>query len=243
MQILSIGNSFSEDATTYLHDMAKLSGKSITTANLVIGGCSLERHFRNMHSEAQAYSLHFNGEATGFNVSIKEALLSRAWDVVTLQQASHFSAIPDTYTPYIEQLAAYIRALCPKAKFVIHQTWAYEDASARLVNTAKFDSAKAMYEAIVNAYNKAVEITNADGLIPSGDIMYRLSTSGVGSVHRDTFHAAFGVGRYALAMTWLRYLTGADVSDNTFTDTKEPLTEEQIATVKKLVSEIVPLGA
>lgn len=241
MYILSIGNSFSEDATTYLHDLAKHSGQNIVSANLVIGGCPLEKHFRNMHSEARAYALHFNGDATGFSVSIKEALLCRSWDVVTIQQASHFSAIPETYTPYIEQLAAYIRTLCPKAKFVIHQTWAYEEGSARLFNTAKFESAKAMYDAVVNAYNTAVKLTNADGLIPSGDVMYRLSQCGIGPVHRDTFHAAFGVGRYALAMTWLRYLTGVDVSDNTFTETKEPLTEEQIAAVKRIVNEITPM--
>ena len=242
MQILSIGNSFSVDATTYLHDMAKCSGQSIVSANLSIGGCPLEKHFRNMLSKERAYELLFNGVSTGFRVSIKEALLSRSWDIVTIQQASHFSGRPDSYTPYLERLADYIRSLCPKAKLVIHQTWAYEEGSERVVRVAHFESADEMYKAVKDAYDKAVQISNADGMIPSGDVMYRLSKSGVGPVHRDTFHAAFGVGRYAIAMTWLRYLTGVDVSDNTFTDTAEPLTEEQITAVKAIVNEIAPMA-
>ena len=241
MHVLSIGNSFSVDATTYLHDLAKRSGQSIVSANLSIGGCPLEKHFRNMLSEEKAYELLFNGVSTGFRVSIKEALLSRSWDIVTIQQASPLSGYPDSYTPYLERLAEYIRSLCPKAKLVIHQTWAYEENSERVTRVAHFENAQQMFEAIKGAYDNAVQISDADGMIPSGDVMYRLSQSGVGPVHRDSFHAAYGIGRYAIAMTWLRYLTGVDVSDNDFRDTAEPITDEQIAVVKKIVNEIVPM--
>ena len=98
-----------------------------------------------------------------------------------------------------------------------------------------------MYLAVKNAYTQAVEICGADGMIPAGDIMYRLSKAGVGPVHRDTFHASLGIGRYAIALTWLRYLTGVDVTDNDFTDTVLPMTDEQITTAKQLVNEITPM--
>jgi hypothetical protein len=71
--------------------------------------------------------------------------------------------------------------------------------------------------------------------------MYLLAENYDDPVHRDTFHASLGLGRYALAMTWLRYLTGVDVTENDFTETAEPITEEQIAVVKALVNEITPL--
>ena len=48
MNVLAIGNSFSEDATRYLHQIAKAQGTPLTVVNLVIGGCSLERHYRCM---------------------------------------------------------------------------------------------------------------------------------------------------------------------------------------------------
>ncbi len=242
MQILSIGNSFSIDATTYLHDMAKRSGIVLETANLYIGGCPLEKHFRNFYSDERAYMLQYNGHATMFKVSIKEALLNRSWDVITLQQASHFSGYPNTYTPYIERLAEEIRALCPKAKLVLHQTWAYEAFSERVEKVAHFDTHHDMYHAIRDAYEIAAKAIHADGIIPCGDVMYLLAETCDTPVHRDTFHASLGIGRYALAMTWLRYLTGVDVTDNDFSDTAEPVSEEQMAAVKDMVSRIVPLA-
>ena len=241
MQILSIGNSFSIDATTYLHDMAKRSGVALETANLYIGGCPLEKHFRNFYSDERAYMLQYNGHATMFKVSIKEALLNRSWDVITLQQASHFSGYPNTYTPYIERLAEEIRALCPKAKLVLHQTWAYEAFSERVEKVAHFDTHHDMYHAIRDAYEIAAKAIHADGIIPCGDVMYLLAENYDDPVHRDTFHASLGLGRYALAMTWLRYLTGVDVTENDFSDTAEPVNEEQMAAVKDIVSGIVPL--
>ena len=43
-KILAIGNSFSEDATYYLHQILEHSGIENQVVNLYIGGCSLERH-------------------------------------------------------------------------------------------------------------------------------------------------------------------------------------------------------
>ena len=122
MKILCIGNSFSQDATHYLHQIARSNGDDIQVANLYIGGCPLEKHFRNMHSEERVYNLMYNGQTTYFMVSIKEALLNRSWDIVTVQQASPSSPKPATYTPYGEELVAYVRKLCPKAKVQILRT-------------------------------------------------------------------------------------------------------------------------
>ena len=91
MNILAIGNSFSEDATRYLHGIAKADGQHCSVANLYIGGCSLDHHYSNMLSDTKAYELQYNGNNTGFYVSLGEALLNREWDVITLQQASYKS--------------------------------------------------------------------------------------------------------------------------------------------------------
>ena len=67
MNVLSIGNSFSEDATRYLHEIARADGERVNTANLYIGGCSLETHYKNMTSGDRAYKLQYNGQNTGFS--------------------------------------------------------------------------------------------------------------------------------------------------------------------------------
>ena len=238
MQVLSIGNSFSCDAHRYLRRIAEAGGAQLTVVNLYIGGCSLERHYRNMLSGSREYGLEINGFSTGFKVSLQEALLNRRWDVVTLQQASHFSPYYESYQPYINKLAEYIRTCLPKAKVLIHQTWAYEQGSARLCKELGYTDQKQMYDQIVQAYDRAAEDICADGIIPSGTLFQKLLAGGAETVHRDTFHASLGLGRYALGLLWYAVLTGRDVCGNPFADFDEPVSPEHIALAQRCVSEL-----
>lgn len=236
MRVLAIGNSFSQDAMRYLHQSALRSGIKMDVANLMIGGCPLEWHYQNMLSGAKKYSLEFNGASTGFSVSLSEALLSSHWDVITIQQVSHQAPFYDKYyVPYINELAAYIRKCAPRAKLVIHQTWAYEEGSSRLINELKFEKSADMLAKIVESYGKAAEAIGADGIIRSGEMMYKLSESGIGKVHRDTFHAGLGAGRYALSLLWLRTLCKVSVTGNSFADFDAPVTDEEKEIVWKVV--------
>ena len=236
MRVLAIGNSFSEDATRYLNQAAFRSGVKLDVANLMIGGCPLELHYQNMLSDAKKYYLDFNGVRTGFMVSMSEALLCSHWDVITIQQVSHQAPFYDKYyEPYIQELATYIRKCAPRAKLMIQQTWAYEEGSARLTQELKYEKSADMLKDIVESYNKAANVINADGIIRSGEMMYKLSKSGIDKVHRDTFHASLGAGRYALALLWLRTLCKIDVTGNSFSDFDVPVTDEE----KKIIWSVV----
>lgn len=65
MKILAIGNSFSQDATTYLHQTAQAQGVEMEVYNLYIGGCPLEKHALNLETNEPAYEAQFNGVPTG----------------------------------------------------------------------------------------------------------------------------------------------------------------------------------
>lgn len=238
MNVLSIGNSFSQDAQRYLHRIAAADGVELTTFNLYIGGCPLSKHFRNMLSEQRAYTLEMNGTSTKFYVSLKEALLNREWDIITVQQVSEQSIDYDTYQPYLDELIAYIRKFVPKAKIAVHQTWAYEQGSKRLHEKLQYADYKEMLRDIQCAYQTAAEHIGADYLIPSGEVFGAMLEKGIESVHRDGFHAGRGLGRYALGLTWYRFLTGKDISENTFDAFDEDVPAEQIAIAKQSVSEI-----
>lgn len=235
MEILSIGNSFSHDATRYLHRIARADGFKLNVTNLFIGGCSLERHYRNMLSGERAYKLQYNGEETGFPVSLEEALYNRKWDVVTIQQVSNDSFDLDSFHPYIFALTDMIREYAPKAKFILHETWFYEENSPRLLNSAGFPTEAAMLEKIRAAYVQIAAEVNADGIIHSGTLFGKLREAGIQRLHRDAFHASYGVGRYALALLWYRSLTGNPVSENTFADPDEPISPEEYTIVKRCV--------
>lgn len=239
MNILSIGNSFSQDAQRYLHKIAKADGFSLSTFNLCIGGCPLSLHYRNMLSEQKVYMLEMNGESTGFKVSLKEALLNRDWDVVTVQQVSSKSPCYETYQPYIDKIARYVRLYVPKAKLAIHQTWAYEQDSHRLNVELGYHNHTDMFKDIKASYQRAAKAIDADLIIPSGEVFQKLIESGVEKVHRDTFHASLGIGRYALGLLWYSILSGNDVKDNTFCDFDEEISEQEIEIAKQCIAQTI----
>lgn len=237
MNILTIGNSFSQDATRYLHQIARAGNETFTVVNLYIGGCPLSLHYKNMLSEEKKYMLQFNGYDTNFYVSIKDALLAYDWDYITFQQASGYSFDYETFKPYLSELSAYMKKFAPKAKQVIHQTWAYEQGSNRLALVG-YNDQRDMYKDIESAYENALKDICADMIIPSGALFQKLLSSGIDKVHRDTFHAKYGLGRYALGLLWYTMLTGNDIKDNTYNDFDEKVTKEEIEIIKKCVIQV-----
>ena len=227
MKILSIGNSFSQDAHRYLHALAESMGEDLQTVNLYIGGCRLSLHHENMMSDARAYAMEQNGVGTGKTVSIREALESDTWDVVTLQQQSSSSACYGTFQPYLNDLAAFVRKKTEGARLALHQTWAYANESERLYR-AGYATHSEMFAPIRASYEQAMRDAGADFLIPSGEAMRILSESDF-VVHRDGFHASYGLGRFALALTWLGKLTDANLSRVRFKAFDSPVSEEQYA--------------
>ena len=235
MKILSIGNSFSRDAQRYVYKVAKSQGDNLKTVNLYIAGCPLRTHYLNCLEDKMSYAFDFNGEETGLCVSIKQALISDEWDVVTLQQASRCSGKFETYSPYLEYLAEYIKKYCPHAKIYIHQTWAYEEESQRLIALG-YQTSQQMFDDLEKAYKKAIKLIKADGFIPCGKAMLNATKMGIEKIHRDTYHASKGAGRYLLALTWYKVLTGKDVSNNNFNEFDEPVSDKEREIVIRAVN-------
>lgn len=234
MNILLIANSYGVDASRYLHKIARADDVELNTVCLYIGGCSVERHFRNMLSEKNVYDFHINGEQSGFFVSLKDALLNRKWDVVTMQQASYLSFDYESYQPYLNELSAYVKKLCPKAKQYIHETWCDAPDSPRLSGFG-FSKNKEMLDGLIKAYNEARKEIGAEGIIRSGELIYSLYEKGLSPVWRDLGHLSLGIGRFAAGLLWYQTLTGNDIMKNNFSDVDEPISEEEIKIIKECV--------
>ena len=204
--ILAIGNSFSQDATAYLHMAAEAAGVEALVVNLYIGGCSLKTHWENMKGDLRAYQYERNGVGMGL-VTLHEVLAERAWDVVTFQQASHDSGLKDTYFPYLRELSAYAGELAPGARQFLHQTWAYAEDSTHPAFERYHHSQSEMFACLREAYDSAAKELGLP-LIPSGELVQRLRAQGLGSMCRDGFHIEIPHGRAALALLWLKVLSG-----------------------------------
>ena len=210
MKILSIGNSYSNNAQHYLYLLAREARISIKCASLYIGGCPLSRHWRNMMQDATAYEYFINGINTERFMSLREGLLSDDWDYVTFQQASYESQDYANYQPYIDELAAYVRKYAPKAKFLIHQTWTCAEGHERVARFG-YGSASEMFESIRSSYKEAAEAIGAVGTLPSGAALEEALRLGAKSVHSpDGIHASAGIGCLTLAEVWLTALSGKE---------------------------------
>jgi hypothetical protein len=242
MKLLSIGNSFSQDAQEWLHQIAVANGVELETTNLMIGGCSLETHWNNMHSGEAAYYLEQNAQNMNRMINLEDALAMEAWDVITVQQASHYSGQPQTYVPYITDLVAYVRAKCPDAKVYFHQTWAYEiDSDHGGFLTYNRDQGE-MYRRICDCAAMAQRLIGAD-VLPSGPVVQYLRENdpafdyknGALSLNRDGFHLSWDYGRYAAAATWYTVLFGAVPAVNAFPDWDATLIEKIHAGITHVV--------
>ncbi len=238
MNILAIGNSFTQDGVKYLNKIAKNRGDGITVVGLVTGGCSLADHYRNVLADNETYQMEFNGDWTGFFMGIKDVLLGRKWDVITIQQFSVESPKYETFQPYLNRCIEYFRENCPGAKIYIQQVWSYENDSPILKNWTNYKDTEEMFVDTKASYDKALVDSGADGLIRSGEVMLELMRKGY-KVHRDGFHATLGFGRYALSLLWYAFLTGKSIDEVDITEFDEPITEEQIAAAKEAVNKVL----
>ena len=234
MKILSIGNSFSDDAQRYLREIAAADGVEIELLNLCIGGCPLQRHAENIKSGERAYFFHYNGDIEREDlITFDEGLLMREWDVVTLQQVSTESFKEESYYPYIYEVVDYVRSKLPKAKIYLQMTWAYEHGCPRVGEITDGRDAEFMLDGIRRAYASAKRNIGADGIIPSGELMELLYQNGAEKIYRDTYHASLGLGRYALGLLWYKALTGRSVLNNSFDKLDEEVSKKDLEIARR----------
>lgn len=215
LKLLAIGNSFSNDTTEYLYDIAQAEGLTdIVIGRLYFGGCSLERHAKNASTNNPEYTYYKNTtgkwESTA-NATILQSIQDEDWDIITLQQSSGKSGQPETYRDNLQQLVSYVleHRTNPNAKLVWHMTWAYQGDSTH-ADFANYDGNQmTMYTAITNAVQQEV-LPNEHfaAVIPAGTAIQNARTTFFGdNMTRDGFHLSL-LGRLVASYTWYAVLTG-----------------------------------
>ncbi|MBP3203766.1 MAG: DUF4886 domain-containing protein [Bacteroidales bacterium] len=242
IRLLAIGNSFSDDAFEYLYQVLSQAGyTSITLGNLYIGGCTLATHAANFTNATPAYEYRVNTDGTWQTtkdfVSV-EAIKSERWDYISLQQASGYSGVQDSFEPALTTLLEGVKALRPNAKMVWHMTWAYQQNSTH-ADFPKYDrNQMTMYNAIVSAVKEQVLAKDDfQVVVPDGTAIQNLRTSFIGdNLTRDGYHLSLNIGRYAAALMWAKQLSGCDLSTITWTPEGYTYTEKQLEAIKEAVN-------
>ncbi|MGE9266709.1 MAG: DUF4886 domain-containing protein [Verrucomicrobiales bacterium] len=178
LKVLTIGNSFTRNATKYLKPLAAEGGHELLHSSVIVGGSSLELHANRARAHAKdpadKKGLYDNGK------SLLDYLRAEKWDIVTIQQVSIKSHNPATYQPHADYLAELIRREAPTARLLWHQTWAYRVDDPRFRPGKKAREGEPttqaeMFEGLQAAYYAIARHQKA-GLIPSGNALYLADT-------------------------------------------------------------------
>ncbi len=173
VRLLTVGNSFSHNATHHLGDIAKAAGDTLILREDNIGGSSFDIHLKKLAvwQKDPTSKLGTYTESKG----LQDDLTEKQWDFITIQQASIKSHDVNTYRPYAQQLADFIRKHAPSATLIMHQTWEYRVDDARFsVKEPKPGEPKTqdeMYAGLKNAYDTIAKELNVK-LIPVGDAFH-----------------------------------------------------------------------
>ncbi|TWT92223.1 DUF4886 domain-containing protein [Neorhodopirellula pilleata] len=181
IRLLTIGNSFAENALTYLPSLVESAGHKLVVGRANLGGCTLERHWKH----AQQFEADPDGKEGspygGGKYSLKDLLTKDRWDFITIQQVSYTSHDLQTYQPFANNLHRYIREHAPDATILVHQIWAYrsDDPRFQTSNEGKEPHTHAvMYDQVRDAYRALAKKLNLN-VLPSGDAMFRADTDPV----------------------------------------------------------------
>jgi hypothetical protein len=152
------------------------------------------------------------------------ALAMGEWDIITMQQASGFSGMYDSYTPYLGRLIEAVKKAQPQAELVWHMTWSYSSDSNHKHYKHYNNDQQQMNSAIDNCLHTLLaEFDEIERIVPSGTAVKSLRKSAINNypkdLTRDGFHMGHGAGRYTLACTWYETLvepyTGKSMMGNT----------------------------
>jgi hypothetical protein len=183
VKLLTIGNSFSANATHYLGDLAKAGGHTLIHQPLVIGGASFQVHAE----KAQKHEADPKDKAGLYTSGrgLKENLELQKWDYVTIQQASIKSHDFTTYQPYAGWLRDYVTKHAPQAKLLVHETWEYRKDDPRFSKPGDLKSQEEMYTGLRAAYDKIAAEFGAR-IIPTGDAFHIADTDPAWAYQTDT---------------------------------------------------------
>ena len=187
VKLLTIGNSFSNNATRHLGALAKAGGNTLIHTPLIIGGASFQVHVdkAQLHEKnpKDPKGLYTN------KLGLQESLASNKWDYVTIQQASIKSHDYATYQPYATWLRDCVTKNAPQAKLLIHQTWEYRKDDPRFTKPSdkpgEPKTQDEMYQMLTAAYTKLAR-ESGSRIIPTGNAFHAANSDPTWGYKVDT---------------------------------------------------------
>ena len=263
LNILLIGHSFCYYHTNELYGMLTAAGIKARVANLYYSGCHLESHYSWLQTDSANYqdfvTIDENGRvATGEGISMREAIATQNWDVISLQPGIDFydrtaaKMLTDTEEARAG-LFSFLRQKFPQARMMWHQFWAFQIGFQRddyaVASSVDQDVyyKEALYFAKQTCEQYDLERVNtgyAWQIVRKGgydNLCDRLTGN-------DRYHDGdIGGGQYLNACVWFEAITGQSCIGNTYRPDNDTngenvgytLSEELIETLQAAAHEAI----
>ncbi len=189
-------------------------------------------------------------------MTVKQAIESRAWDYVVLQESLANQGRYEAMQPYLNNLASYIRTISKGAhgrqpEICWNLFWPMSKLAERSSNAVlrhRFSfyggSSQKMWEAYVSAAKRLARDDGITNAVPTGATIMnlresRLNTPEMNEFTRDTYHLSLGAGRYAAACAFFEHFMkpkyGVSVLGNSLRlpDLPQPVTDANAETIQR----------
>lgn len=232
LKILTIGNSFADNASTFLPQIAEsVPGYKIEITKANIGGSSLEKHAELiLECENNPGLKPYSNE-----YCLKELLGMEDYDYITIQQVSSSSWRSESFQPHADVLIEFIRKHSPNSVIVIHQTWAYHPDSNRLTEWGITSSE--MHKNLVQNYRNLAGDYNLE-VIRSGEAFYKAfeKKNDLNLWNDDRYHANNN-GCYLAGCVWFGQLF--DVSPTSIKYVPEQMDRKTAKYLKRIAKQVI----
>lgn len=249
-KVLTIGNSFSENASAYATEIAAAQGYDLLFGYLKYPSATLEQHVKNAQRNSAVYKFEYTSSKGRFTVkdglnefaSIKEALAFTDWDIIVLQEGSTASV---DFKNYLEltDLLDYVTALAPDAEIMLHETWSWgswaDDTDADNEN----DHSRC-YNIIANYILAAEMLCDGAKVIHSG---FAIETAR--ELYEDHFkfndyddgkyQHLNDLGKYIAGATYVATIFDCDFKANTFGDGEAAFADVDLPELREMIDFIV----
>ena len=215
-RVLTIGNSFAENASIYASEIAYANNQKMVFGYLKYPSCSLQRHWNDIQNNVSEFKFRVTSETgagttvadgSSTTYTIQQAIDYADWDVVVFQQESSNARNYSTFSPYLQNLIDYVSDQLPEARLLFHQVWRWGEWQAD-----QFDLIKEASERMHKDYGLQ--------LIPSG-LAFEYARKQLGSatiINEDDGHYqhANRYGQYIEGCCYVATIFGIEIDANTF---------------------------
>mgnify|MGYP002858860844 CR=1 FL=1 len=202
LRILAIGNSYTEDATTYLDSLvihAGIDPQRVCLYQAVTASATFETWVNIYTSDSSVTLTRRVGKVKMLEHGTLQELLRQPWNVIVVQQASNQSYVWSSYLylkPFVELITS--NCLNPQACLAFQLVWSHTQSEMPYV-----------LQGNIACCQKMIRRYGIDVIIPTGTAIQLARSTTLNAplyMTRDRWHLHQGIACYIASCTWFQTL-------------------------------------